>query len=130
MNKLNDLRLLWYFFLYTFCISSAVQFILLPYIFPSLHAGNGLLTSSLDSIGFHRIAVNLADKIRTQGWAAWQLRPSGQVPAGIGSIFYFFTLPDPRILIPITAVLHASAALVLVKIVNLFLKNKPPFEEV
>jgi len=124
MNKLNDLRLWWYFFLYTFCISAAIQFILLPYVFSYFHAGNGLLTSSLDSIGFHRIAVDLADKVRLQGWSVYQLRPGGQSPAGIASIFYFFIIPDPRIFIPITSALHASAALILFKFVDLLLKNK------
>ena len=124
MTKLSDLKLWWYFFLYTFFVSFAVQFILLPYILPSLHAGNGLLTSSFDSRSFHQIAIDLADKIRTQGWSAWQLRPRGQVPAGIGSVFYFFILPDPRIFIPITSALHASAALILVNCTNLLLKNK------
>ncbi|MDD5120692.1 MAG: hypothetical protein PHR84_05225 [Candidatus Omnitrophica bacterium] len=124
MNKLNTFKLWLIFFFYAFLISAFVQIVLLPYIFPNLHAGYGLLKSSFDSIGFHQIAVDLAEKIHIHGWSVWQLKPSGQSPAGIGSIFYFFILPDPRILIPFSAALHASAALVLVGLLDLFLKNK------
>ena len=124
IERLNSFKLWWAFFFYTFFASALVQLVLLPYVFPGLHAGNGLLNSSFDSIGFHQLAADLADKIRIHGWSAWQLRPGGQSPAGIASIFYFFILPDPRILIPLSAVLHASAALALVNILNLFVKNK------
>jgi len=124
LERLNNLKLWWLFFLYTFFVSVFVQMVLLPYVFPHLHAGYGLLNSSLDSIGFHQLAVDLANKIHIQGWSAWQLSPGGQSPAGIASIFYFFILPDPRIFIPISAALHASAALILFNLLNLFLKNK------
>ena len=124
MGKLKNFKLWWVFFLYTFCISAFVQIVLLPYVFPSLYAGNGLLNCSFDSIGFHKLAVDLANKISIQGWSAWQLKPEGQAPAGIASIVYFFILPDPRILIPLNAALHASAALILVNLLNLFIRNK------
>ncbi|MFA4933744.1 MAG: hypothetical protein WC574_04875 [Candidatus Omnitrophota bacterium] len=124
IEKLNSFRLWLIFFFYTFFISALVQIILLPYVFPSLHAGKGLMVSSLDSIGFHQLAVDLADKIRIQGWSAWQLRPQGQAPAGIASIFYVFITPDPRIFILISAALHATASLVLVNLINSFVKNK------
>lgn len=124
MDKIRSLKLWLFFFLYTAAVSAFVQIVLLPYILPNLHAGNGLLNSSYDSIAFHHIAVDLANKIRIQGWSAWGLRPAGQGPASIASIFYFFIWPDPRIFIPFQAAFHASAALILVKLLNLFMKNR------
>jgi len=124
MNKLKDLELWSLFFLYTVGVSAFVQMVLLPYILPHLHAGNGLLISSYDSIGFHHIAVDLANKIQAQGWSAWELRPGGQGPSGVAAIFYFLIFPDPRIFIPFQAALHASAALILFKLLNLFVKNQ------
>ena len=124
MNKSKDLKLWLLFFLYTASVSTFVQIVLLPYILPFFHAGNGLLNSSYDSIGFHRIAVDLVNKIRAQGWSAWELRPGRQGIACIVSIFYFFALPDSRILIPLQAALHASAALILVNLLSLFVKNR------
>lgn len=124
MNKLKDLKLWLLFFLYTVSISAFVQIVLLPYILPHLHAGNGFLNSSYDSMGFHHIAVDLVNKIRTQGWQVWELMPGGHGVAGVAAIFYFFALPDPRILIPFEAALHASAALILVNLLNLFVKNR------
>lgn len=124
IDRLSGIRLWLLFFLYTFCVSALVQIVLLPYVFPGLHAGNGLLNCSFDSRGFYKVAVELADKIRTQGWSAWQLRPEGHAPAGIAALFYVFVLPDPRVLIPLNTALHASAALVLVNLLNLFVKSK------
>ncbi len=124
IDKLSGINLWLLFFLYTCCISAIVQMVLLPYFFSNLYAGNGLFISSFDSLGFHKLAVDLSDKIRTQGWSAWQLKPEGHAIAGIISIFYALLLPDPRILIPINAVLHASAVLILVNTFSLFIKNK------
>ncbi|MDP3791574.1 MAG: hypothetical protein Q8R38_05995 [Candidatus Omnitrophota bacterium] len=123
MDKINNLKLWCIFFFYTFCVSAFVQFVLLPYVFPGLHAGSGLLICSFDSIGFHKLALESANKIHAQGWSAWQLKPEGHVVSGIASIFYVF-LPNARILIPLNAALHASAALVLVNLLDLFINNK------
>lgn len=124
IERLDSFKLWWVFFFYTFFVSILVQFVILPYVFPYLHAGYGLLNSSFDSIGFHQLAVDLADKIRIHGWSVWQLRPGSQSPAGVASIFYYFILPDPRIFIPISAALHAGAVLILVNLLNSFVKNK------
>src|SRR3990167_6091610 len=123
MDKISNSKLWIIFFFYTCFVSALVQFILLPYVFPGLHAGSGLFNCSFDSMGFQKLAVDLANKIHSQGWSAWQLKPEGHVVAGIASIFYVF-LPDARILIPLNAALHASAALALVNLLNLFINNK------
>ena len=109
------------FFIYTATGAFFIQFVLLPYVFPEWHSGNGLLISSLDSISFHRIASGLAEKIQEHGWSSWQLRPEGQAPAGIAGAVYALTVMKPYTLIPLNAALHASSALVLMRIVQLFL---------
>lgn len=124
IEKLSNFKLWLIFFFYTFFVSVLVQFVLLPYVFPGLHAGYGILNSSFDSIGFHNSAVGLINEIRLHGWSAWKFKPLGQSPVGIASIFYYFILPDPRILIPISVALHASATLLLVNLMSLFVKNK------
>ena len=110
------------FFLFTAIVSVFVQFIFLPYVMPSWSAGSGLL-KNMDSVGFHKMAVEMAEKMHSQGWSAWELRPQSQAPAGIAAIFYFLIAPKPWTLIPLNATLNASAVLVLVQIFNLFFKN-------
>lgn len=124
MVKSNTLLKLWFmFFIYTSFISILIQFVLLPYVFPQWHAGNGLLNSLLDSISFHKIAVDLTQKIHLYGWSAWQLRPDGQAPAGIAAIVYALTAPRPWTLIPINAFLHATSAILLLSIIQFFIPN-------
>ncbi|MFV9645642.1 MAG: hypothetical protein ACNYWU_07475 [Desulfobacterales bacterium] len=110
------------FFVYTASIALMVQLILLPNVFPAWHAGDGFLIG-LDCYSFHHIAVDLAQKIHAQGWSAWELRPDGQAPAGIAGAVYALTAPKPWILVPINAALHATATLVLLRIVQIFLPN-------
>lgn len=124
ISRLSDFKLWCIFFLYTCIISAFIQLLLLPYFLPFWHAGGGLLNTSFDSICFHRIAVDLADNIHKHGWSAWKLRPFDQTPAGIASIFYFLIAPKLWTIIPLNAALHASAALLLVKIIELLLKNQ------
>jgi len=111
------------FFAYTAGIAFFIQLYLLKYLFPAWSDGNGLLTISLDSIRFHNLAADLADKIRHGGWQAWKLRPEGQAPSGIAAILYVLIAPKPWTMIPLNAALHAMAALALARIINLFLKN-------
>ena len=69
------LRRLWLlFFAYAAIVALLVQLVLLPYVLPGLHAGNGLLIGG-DWIGFHHQAAELADQVRANGWSAWRLRP-------------------------------------------------------
>ncbi len=120
----NPLKIWLIFFVYTVLVSCFIQFFVLRFIFPQWNDGNGLLTSSLDSKNFHSIAVELANRMHLDGWSVWELRPKGQAPAGIAAIFYYLFSPKPWVLIPLNAVLHASAAFILWKILNLFLKDR------
>ena len=106
-------------FVYTLLVSVFVQFLLLPQVFPAWHAGHGLIAGG-DMLGFHRIAVELAEKIETQGWSAWELRPAGQAPAGIAAALYALVAPEPWTMIPINAALHALAGVLLMRILLFF----------
>lgn len=108
------------FFLYTCVAACGVQFFMLPVLLPQLHDGNGLFNFG-DFQGHHRLAVELAQAIHAQGWGAWVLRPEGQGNAGIAGAIYALTAPKPWTLIPLNAALHATAALALLWLVQLFL---------
>lgn len=115
---------IWFlFFTYPLCVGFFVQFVALPYLFPSLHAGNGLMQGG-DWLYFHRLAKDLAERIRLGGWHAWELRPEGQTPAGIAAIFYVFFGPRPWVMLPLNALVHAFGGLVLFWIVQDFVKNR------
>jgi len=121
-NQTPLCRLWCIFFVYTATIALMVQLILLPNVFPAWHAGDGLLIG-IDCYSFHHIAVDLAKKIHAQGWSAWELRPDGQASAGIAGAVYALTAPKPWVVVPINAALHATATLVLLRIVQFFLPN-------
>ena len=122
-DKAPYFRLWLIFFLYTVVVAVLVQMVLLPHVFPAWHGGNGLLVGG-DWLTFHQIAVDLAEEIKTTGWSAWDLRPQGQAPAGIAAAIYALTVPQPWTTIPLNAILHASAALVLLCIVEVFITNR------
>lgn len=100
----------------------AIQLILLPYVFPRWHAGNGLLVGG-DWVTFHKQAVELAQKIHEQGWSVWELRPGAQAPVGIAAAIYTLTVPQPWVLVPLNALLHVATGYVLFRIVQFFLPN-------
>jgi hypothetical protein len=109
------------FFAYTTAIALMVQLVILPYIFPSFHSGGGLLLGCLDCSMYHTLAIELADKIHSEGWSAWTLRANGLHPtAGIAGAIYALTVPKLWTTIPITAAMHATATLILLKIIQIF----------
>lgn len=107
------------FFAYSVLVAASIQLIVLPYIFPAWHAGGGLL-KGLDCIWFHQLAVELSQEIHARGWSAWELRPSGQAPSGIAGAIYALTVPSLWTTIPVNAALHATAAFVLFRILQMF----------
>lgn len=124
---LNEKRAAWFwwvFFCYTALVSLFVQLVLLPYLFPQWHAGHGLLISYYDAQSTHNWALELAENIHTHGWSAWELHYRGQGNAGIAAALYAVTLPEPWVLIPLHAVLHATATLFLLLIIDSFLSNR------
>jgi len=106
------------FFLYGILAATAVQFIILPYILPGLHAGHGLLTGG-DFPGLHEIASRKAAEIIDQGWGAWELQPEGQSSAGVASAIYALTNHfEPWSLIVFNAALHAAGGLILMQLIR------------
>ena len=96
-------------FLWALTFGLLLQLFVLPYIFPDLHAGNGLLISA-DWVKFHQIAVELAQKINETGWDNWELRPYGQAPAGLAAAIYSFSgISNPFMYMPLNAILFAVA---------------------
>jgi len=110
------------FFLFTLALGLFVQLVFLPRVFPQWHAGDGLLTGG-DWITYHEMALSLSNRIRSEGWQAWSLRPDGQAPAGIAAAIYTVVAPKPWTLLPVNAALHATAAIALLAIVRLFLPS-------
>lgn len=114
----GSLRRIWILlFLCTAVSAFLLQLVVLPYWLKGLHAGNGLLVGG-DWIGFHRIAVELSEKIILQGWGAWELRPERQSPAGIAAALYVLFGPHPWVLVPLNAAVHASTGVLLIRIVQ------------
>jgi hypothetical protein len=122
-DNFTPLGQLWcVFFAYAALVALLVQLVLLPYVFPAWHAGHGLLVGG-DSMLFHPMAVDRVQKIHTQGWSVWELRPQYQAPVGIAAAIYALTVPQPWVLIPLNAALHATAGIILLRIIQVFLPN-------
>lgn len=110
-------------FLWSLLTGLFIQKVLLVYIFPAMNAGSGILVGT-DGISFHQLAVDLAAQIDTRGWSAWTLCPQGQPVAGILAIFYALFTPQPWVILPWNALLHALAARYLILILLKFFPNK------
>ncbi len=114
----RPLTIAWIVFaIYGAVAAAFVQFLALPVLAPSLHAGHGLLVGQ-DSIGYHAIAAELAASIGQAGWSAWTLAPQGHTAAGLAAPFYFLIAPEPWSLIPINAALHATAGAMVMQLVR------------
>ena len=112
----NSFRLFATVFAYTALTSIGIQFIILPSLLPSLHAGNGLI-KGIDSVYFHDLAVIVAKRVQENGWHEWIFRPARSgIPVGIASFFYVFFGPHPWLLIPLNAAVHAATGVTLAKI--------------
>lgn len=100
-------------FLYAVVAGVTLQKLVLPLI-PSLHAGHGLLQQ--DAVHYHTIAMELADRIRTNGWGEWKLFPD--IGGGTGNVallsaLYAWFDPDPVLFVPFAAAAHATSAMTL-----------------
>jgi putative peptidoglycan lipid II flippase len=99
-------------FLGTCAVALMVQLVLLPHFLPQLHAGHGMLVGG-DSAGMHATAAALAERIRSDDWAVWELRPAGNAPTGIAAAIYVLVTPEPYMLVPLNALVHAAGGLVI-----------------
>ena len=95
-------------FLYTILAGLFIQLVLLPYVFPSWHAGQGLLRG-VDAPEFHRIAMELTRKVKALGWSQWTLAPENQPVSGVAALVYVLIYPSPWALLPLNGLLNAFA---------------------
>jgi hypothetical protein len=105
-------------FVYAMLAGLAIQLVILPYVFPQLHAGNGLLAGR-DWVGFHEQAVAHALRIAEGGWSEFRLRPDGDnAITGIAAFFYYLLWPKPWTLLPLSAAMFATGGVVLFSMVK------------
>ncbi|MCC6658300.1 MAG: NAD-dependent epimerase/dehydratase family protein [Rhodocyclaceae bacterium] len=103
------------FFAYSTSAALLFQKLLLPFT-PSMHSGSGLLSG--DSAYFHLVAVDLAKAIAEQGWASWSPWPTHSATgnaAALAALYYWFG-PEPSLIVPVNALLHATSAILLILI--------------
>ncbi len=114
------------YFCYSCVAALLLQLVILPYFLPQYDDGNGLVKGT-DQQGFHLIASKLADKIKLEGWSAWELRPQAHGPAGIAAAIYSVTtVKKPLVLIPINAFVHATSGLLLMLLYQRFTNSSYP----
>jgi hypothetical protein len=105
-------------FIYAMLAGLTIQLVILPHVFPQLHAGNGLLAGR-DWVGFHEQAVVMAQRIAQGGWSKFLLRPDGDnAITGVASFFYFVFSPHPWILLPLSGAAFASGGAALFSILK------------
>ncbi len=107
-------------FVLTMAAALLIQLVLLPRVFPSWNAGDGLVDNCLDCAQYHRIAAAMAEEIRQEGWSAWELRPEGHAPAGLAAALYATTVPRLWTMIPVNAAVHATTVALLFLILTSF----------
>jgi putative peptidoglycan lipid II flippase len=95
-------------------MSLLLQKAVLP-LFPEMHAGHGLLMN--DAIVFHKMAVEIAQKIQVLGWSEWRIYPHGaSANVSLISALYALLGPDPGWFIPFNAAAHATGSLLIYRI--------------
>lgn len=92
------------FFIYSFAASAFFRMVVVCWLFPEFNLEGGF--SVPDSVGFHLMALEKANEIRTSGWSAWALRPQNQFPAGMASLLYLLS-PSPWLLLAFNSLIHA-----------------------
>ncbi|HET6845907.1 MAG TPA: hypothetical protein VFH29_03685 [Anaerolineales bacterium] len=103
--------------IYTVAMGLLIQLVILPHVFPTWHAGHGLITG-VDGLKFHRAALEMAQAIEAHGWGAWNLRAGGQVVSGVAAVFYVLIYPEPWSVLPLNGILNASACVCLFMILR------------
>jgi peptidoglycan biosynthesis protein MviN/MurJ (putative lipid II flippase) len=118
MNKqILSLRLIWIlFFSYTTCLAILFQQVVVPFLIPSLNAGHGLLSN--DSIYFHNEARLISETIIKDGWGSLSFWGRNEVKGNVSVLGALYALfgPNPSLIIPINASLHASTGLLIILI--------------
>ena len=110
-------------FLATCAVALLIQLVIVPQLLPHLNAGQGMLVGG-DSAGMNDTAAALAARIHVEGWSVWELRVAGNAPTGIAAVFYYLFTPEPYVLIPLNALVHAAGGLVIYIIVFQLTRNQ------
>lgn len=97
-------------FLYAVVAMMFIRELVIPLYMSSI---DGILPG--DPSYYHQIARAQAEAIRSQGLAAFELRPEGQGPAGIASLLYLVS-PAPQAIVVLNSLLHAVAGVALIKL--------------
>jgi peptidoglycan biosynthesis protein MviN/MurJ (putative lipid II flippase) len=99
-------------FSYATSIALIFQKALLPH-FPGLHAGQGLLEG--DAIYFHTLALELAERIGQHGWGEWRIYPTAAAAGNVAILAALYALfpPDPSLIVPVNAAIHATSGVLL-----------------
>jgi peptidoglycan biosynthesis protein MviN/MurJ (putative lipid II flippase) len=101
-------------FAYASFMALLLQKAILP-LWPEMHAGHGLLMN--DAIIFHNMAVEIAQRIHSNGWSEWHIYPKGaSANVGLLSLLYALLDTDPAWFIPFNAAAHATGALLIYRI--------------
>ncbi len=109
----NKLLIIWVaFFCYSTVVAILFQKLILPQL-PTLHASNGLMNN--DAIYFHQVAVQIAEAIKEHGWSAWSAWPAVGATGNVSLLAALYVVfgPNPALIIPVNAALHASAGILL-----------------
>ena len=100
-------------FVYALLMALLMQKVALP-LLPSMQAVNGLLPD--DPLKYHNIAVELAAKIRANGWQEWTLFPGAPANVGVLAALYALFGNEPAWFLPLNAAAHAAGAILVLRI--------------
>lgn len=117
----NKLHYSFAVFLFTLSVSILFQKVVLPKFLPHMDAGNGLIQGT-DSIFHHKRALNEVENIRKNGWgsASWgDLKDHRFIVGQIVGTLYALTVPDPIVMLPLNAIIHALSAVLLLSILQI-----------
>jgi len=98
--------MLLFFFLFPMVVSLICHATTIPLLLGDSEPGFFIAP---DSIWFHSRAVEIAGRMKAEGFSAWCLRPWGQLPVGIASLIYYVFGTNPYFLLPFNALLHCGA---------------------
>ena len=121
INNLSVLRVWGIFFIYSVLISLVIQLIILPFLGPEYHAGDGQLMGG-DWGLYQSLAVQESNKINQFGWSVWVLKSKDAMDMGIigliSAIYSFFGTQKPYILIPLFSAFHSLGAVCILMIIE------------
>jgi len=102
------------FFCFSLFAAAMLRCVLIPRFMPSRQDGNGLLLLT-DSTNYHLAAITMSEKMRLEGWSAWQLRPDplGGIPVSFSAVLYYFFGSGPWAVLIFNALIHAFTGMVL-----------------